>query len=475
MKKLLIFALGTLLLASCSSNNGELVGIYSRAWKDPKPYGMMLIPRGSFTMGPNDQDANWAMNSQTKTVSIDAFWMDETEITNGEYRQFVVYVRDSIVRERLADPAFGDDESFKITMDKKGNELETPVLNWNKSIPWKKYNEDQGRAIQSMYYSGYDATQLVPQLDATILNYKYIWVDYRQAALKENKFNAILGRYDRSTEGLGTTKDSVDVMIIKDTTYNLATGGLENKTVYRELARRGDFIQTKIVNVYPDTLCWIRDFTYAYNEPYMHMYFSHPGYGQYPVVGVTWEQAVAFCDWRTRTYNMALIRGGNPTVQEYRLPTEGEWEYAARGGRDFAMYPWGGQYIRDMKGCFLANFKPLRGNYGVDGFGITAPAGAVYPPNNYGLYNMAGNVAEWTGSAYDKSTPTFVHDMNPQYQYNAKSTDNIIRTRKVVKGGSWKDVGAFLQCGVKTYEYQTEARSYIGFRCVRSHIETGFR
>jgi len=420
-------------------------------------------------MGPNDQDANWAMNTQSKTVSLDAFWMDETEITNGEYKQFVYYVRDSIARERLADPAIGGDDTYQITMDKRGNEV-APRLNWNKPIPWGKANEDQARALDSMYYVGEDAIEIAPQLNGTILNYKYSWIDYKQAALKENKFDALKGRYDRSIKGLGVNKDSADVMVKKDTTFS-GPNGIENRTVHRELKRRGDFVQTKIINIYPDTMCWIRDFTYAYNEPYMKMYFSHPGYGKYPVVGVSWEQAQAFCDWRTKRFNTYQLKSGGVTVQDYRLPTEAEWEYAARGGRELAMYPWGGNYIRTTKGCFMANFKPNRGNYTEDGFMITAPTGAIYPPNDYGLYNMAGNVSEWTSSAYNESTLSFVHDMNPDYQYNAKSSDSEVNKRKVVKGGSWKDVGAFLQCGMRTYEYQSESRSYIGFRCVRSFIE----
>jgi formylglycine-generating enzyme required for sulfatase activity len=468
MKKLLFISMiALILLSSCSSSdNGELVGVYTKSWKEPVPYGMAFIKRGSFVMGQNDQEANWAMSGQSKTVSVDPFWMDETEITNGEYKQFVYWVRDSIARQKLAD---GGSEVYRISEDKKGNPINPPRINWNKKVPWTKPTEEEATAINQMFYTGNDAIELSRQLNGRILNYKYLWVDYVQAGLKVNKFNPLKGAYDRSTEGLGTTKDSADVMVKKDTAYYDEKGVIVNKTVYRQLNTRSDFISSKIINIYPDTMCWVRDFTYAYNEPYMKMYFSHPGYGEYPVVGVSWEQAQAFCHWRTVYYNSYQLSNGGVEVQAYRLPTEAEWEYAARGGRKLAMYPWGGPYVRTTKGCFLANFKPQRGDYTEDGYMIPAKVGS-YPPNDFGLYDMAGNVSEWTSSAYHESNYSFVHDMNPNYQYNAKSYDPDVMRRKVVRGGSWKDIAYFLQCGTRTYEYQQETRSYIGFRCVRSYI-----
>ena len=222
-----------------------------------------------------------------------------------------------------------------------------------------------------------------------------------------------------------------------------------------------------VVNVYPDTLCWTADFSYSYNDPSTSTYFWQPSYDEFPVVGVTWKQAYAFCIWRSNYLRDFLVEQGESPVNDYRLPTEAEWEYAARGGYDLNMYPWGNYYTRNQHGCFIANFKPLRGNYSDDG-GVKTIAVASFDPNDYGLYDMAGNVAEWTMDAYDESAYKLSHDLNPSYQYNAKPNDKPARKRKCIRGGSWKDVNLFLQASTRTYEYQDTARSYIGFRCVRS-------
>jgi formylglycine-generating enzyme required for sulfatase activity len=81
---------------------------------------------------------------------------------------------------------------------------------------------------------------------------------------------------------------------------------------------------------------------------------------------------------------------------------------------------------------------------------------------------MAGNVAEWTSSAFDEAAYSFTHDMNPNYEYSALPNESPVMKRKVVRGGSWKDIANYLQNGTRSYEYQDSAKSYIGFRCVRS-------
>ena len=471
MRKLVLFALtaAVIALTSCSKPKGQLTGIYENITPEATPYGMVRIPRGSFVMGPNDQSAIWAIQPSQRDVTVESFWMDITEITNGEYKQFVVWVRDSIARTQLARMEVDvlgleaeDAKYFSVKYDPY-NEAADPdtILNWKVKIPWNAkwtYEGDEEEnatylAVNSVFYQSGDKTE-ERQLNAHIMNYSYKWLARDQAKLPGNSFNPKTGKYH----------DWAEVTI--DTAYVDETGKIINKVIKKKLRQRGDLISRRIINIYPDTMCWMTEFTYSYNEPAMLNYFSHPSYGYFPVVGVTWEQAQAFCHWRNAQYQGVSKM---PRAQEYRLPTEAEWEYAARGGKLNSAYPWGGPYIRDAKGCFMANFKPLRGNYTEDGYFLPSSVG-TYDPNDYGLYDMAGNVSEWTDDTYDETTSSFALDMNPSYKYEAREGDLKIMRRKVLKGGSWKDVGAYLQCGMRDFEYQDVCRPSIGFRCVRTHI-----
>jgi formylglycine-generating enzyme required for sulfatase activity len=111
----------------------------------------------------------------------------------------------------------------------------------------------------------------------------------------------------------------------------------------------------------------------------------------------------------------------------------------------------------------------MRGNY-IDDGGFHTVKAYEYNPNNYGLYCMAGNVSEWTSNAFDESAYSYTHDLNPDYQYDAKDNEHYTKKRKVIRGGSWKDIGFYLQNGSRTYEYQDTAKAYVGFRCVISYI-----
>ncbi|MCK5068493.1 MAG: SUMF1/EgtB/PvdO family nonheme iron enzyme [Bacteroidales bacterium] len=458
MKRIVIFVVVAILIGSCSSyNTGELVGVDGRkAYAEPDPFGMVAIPNGSFVMGPSDQDVTWTQNSLSRTVAVDAFWMDETEITNNEYRQYVYWVRDSIIRKELANQGI-DDYILKDREDQPYEDMNgDPIINWD--APLDPSRDKEGNITQiiedlELYYTGEERLSLYfKEINPTKLIYNYYWVDLEQAANPRNGFR------------LDYTGGSAVPVVQYNGSVTRPSGEVE------EITGRSSFVNKDWVLVYPDTLVWVRDFTFSFNEPMTNMYFSSPSYDNYPVVGVTWKQANAFCIWRTSYLNQALINSGQTIVQDYRLPIEAEWEYAARGGLDHSMYPWGGVYLRNKLGCFIANFKPLRGNYTDDGSMYPARVGYYGVPNEYGLYDMAGNVAEWTITAYDPSAYVFSHDMNPYYNYNAKPDDPPVMKRKVIRGGSWKDIARYLQVSTRAYEYQDTTKSYIGFRCVRSYL-----
>lgn len=103
MKRILVI-LSLVVLYSCNKQNGELIGVQGREeWYQPDPFGMLFIPMGSYNMGPSDQDVPYAVTAQSKTVSVQAFYIDQTEISNNEYRQFVYHVKDSIARRILGE------------------------------------------------------------------------------------------------------------------------------------------------------------------------------------------------------------------------------------------------------------------------------------------------------------------------------------------------------------------------------------
>lgn len=296
--------------------NGEIVATARKGYKQTAPTGMVLIPGGSFLMGQADQDVMSGRVSMNKRMTVVPFYMDDTEISNHEYRTFVNYM--------MADSA------------------------------------------------------------------------------------TTLGE---------------------------------------------EFIRT---NLMPDSTVWKKDFSYHNGDQMTEHYYSNPAFDMYPVVGVSWDAAMYFSKWRTNQYNFYREENGQFRSPEFRLPSEAEWEWAARGGKEGAKYPWGNPYVANGKGCFLANFKPFRGNYRADGYVYTAPVNS-FNPNDYGLYNMAGNVAEWTRDAYSESYMPITWDLNPTFEDEDEP-------RKVIKGGSWKDVAYFLETGTVSYEYRTATRSYIGFR-----------
>ncbi len=413
----LILLSASTLIVSCGSSggNGQLIGSQNRpAWRTEIPYGMTTVPTGTLVVGGSDQDVNFELTARPKQVSIGGFYMDATEITNNEYRQFVQYVVDSISHTIL--------QHFKADNGAADAPSGNPAIDWRQKIDMR--NPEVQNQLATMYLSQDQWINGKKEIDVSKLVYKYEYLKMKDAA--KSKFN-------------------------------------RNKD-------RKQYIKQMAIDVYPDTLVWVRDFTYSYNEPHARNYFSHPAFDDYPLVGIRWDQANAFCYWRTEMWNSYRTSRGKPAIEDIRLPSEFEWEYAARGGKKNSPYPWGGPYTRNQKGCLLANFKPTRGNYQEDGGFKTVKADSYFP-NDFGLYNMAGNVSEWTITAYYENNNSFVHDHNPDIKYDHSKLDHETMKRKVIRGGSWKDVALYIQTGTRLYEYADTTKSYVGFRCITSMLK----
>ncbi|MEL0026200.1 MAG: SUMF1/EgtB/PvdO family nonheme iron enzyme, partial [Schleiferiaceae bacterium] len=262
MKKFLLGLTTAALLASCgSSDHGELVGVQDRpTWYPSEPYGMVYIPQGSFTMGNHDEDVPYAYTAPAKVVSIASFYMDQTEITNNEYRQFVHWVRDSIARVRLAeglvedfeyidlaeaeDPTYFQDYVALNYPDSMMRRLDwDPYLEWDKNrYPSPEYTE----VMESMYLAPEEQWLGYRHLDTRQLNYTFYWINKQKAASKLNRVE-----YDyRDEDGDGELFGYRDY--IKNTQAS---------------SDRSSFFEKETINVYPDTLVWIHDFTYSFNEP----------------------------------------------------------------------------------------------------------------------------------------------------------------------------------------------------------------
>ena len=202
----------------------------------------------------------------------------------------------------------------------------------------------------------------------------------------------------------------------------------------------------------PDTTVW-NQFG-SFSEPMVNLYFSHPAYDNYPVVGVTREGAELYCIYLTE---MSKELYGD-VINDFRLPFKEEWIYAAQAGNQQNAYAWNGPYLRDDEGNYLANFKHIgeenittdeNGNPVIiegaaasfieDGSFYTSPT-MTYYANDYGLYNMSGNVAE------------------------------MVAKENVSMGGHWYSTGHDIR--VDSEEEFTAANPFVGFRPVMTFLST---
>lgn len=194
-----------------------------------------------------------------------------------------------------------------------------------------------------------------------------------------------------------------------------------------------------------------------YQEPMVQYYHRHPAYADYPAVTISYEGATAYCRWLTEEYHKQEKRKFKKVI--FRLPTKEEWVYAARGGKENQPFPWGGPYVRNSRGMYLANFKEIDessakdttingekiisvDDYGVYNNNSTTPVKSYFP-NNYGLYNMSGNVSE------------------------------MLQEKGQTKGGNWNSMSYYLRIDAED-EFkgnQTEASPFVGFRVFVEVIE----
>lgn len=395
------------LAAGCgkSGPGGQLVGSPNYMnYKAPAPLGMVYVPTGVLKLGSSDEDIRGRNDALIRTTQVTGFYMDATEISNAEYRQFTNWVRDSMAHAQLGDFRDNDDGSQSVDMRRK--------------INWK--DQDVQDQLSNFFIPAEQSGWGKKEFNNSILVYNYEVFNYDEAVANPNQ-------------------------------------------------PRTNFISKHAIGIYPDTTVWVKQFSHSYNEPIALQYNWFPSFNNYPVVGVNWYQANAFCNWRTSLWKGEREKNRQYFEGKFMLPNEMQWEWAARGGRNESPYPWGGPYLVNKKGCYLANFKPQRGNYASDGGLYTVPVDR-YWANDYGLFNMSGNVSEWTSTTYFGNAYQAIADINPNVNYKMKENDPQYMKRMVVRGGSWRDVAYYLQVGTRDFEYADTAKAYIGFRCVYQQL-----
>lgn len=405
-----------LTLGACKTNKRKFADVPKtvayRGTELPAPPGMVYVPSGTILYKGIDDSSSVA-----RTVSVSAFFIDATEVSNFQYRTFVNWVADSVaITDYLQDDSYFLQPKGRVAAADSGARF----INWSKvgrnSPLWEKGTPEQRDRLQEMTMMRGGRRVLDPE------KAKYRLYYIRMAG--------------------GNT---------------------------------GEYIMDTI-SVWPKEDVWSADFPNAQMQVMDQNYFTNRIYDYNPVVGVTWKQARAYADWRGSQIAEEIKK--SPVLRDFdlifSLPTEVQWQYAAEGKIDPSDTTDRTvktiEHKKSGKEKLALNFKQGEGTYSRDGSTFTLPVKS-YTPNAFGVYNTAGNVSEWTFDAYSPSASAFVNDLNPVLLYDVPDSSNPLMKRKVVRGGSWKDNGNMLNSDTRSYEEQDMARSYIGFRCVMSAIE----
>ena len=460
-----LFASGTVMTQSAFAQKSRIRPVipYNHS-RLAAPPGMVYVPGGSTIIRYSQSSTD---SNAVKKVSLSSFFIDKTECTNQQFRQFTEWVIDSVaICGYLKDDAYFREEAGSDTTVKR-------------HIDWTK------------------------------VNHKRIW---------ESTNPEVMEKLKPMRDENGEIRKEFYTFTYK---YMKAYGS-------NPKAKVGEYT-TEVLNVYPDEKIWAKDLTNAQVDVMVENYFTTPPYDDYPVVGITWKQARAYAYWRTCTASAFTDVADYMKYYRliYSLPTEAQWVYAA--GQDMKAQNAKAKNIpdgftlerenvdkndkeaknattdstaktgdstavaatpkvdsaaqvvavietadsthvdRDEVGL-LENFKQDEGEYTTDGASFTLPVMA-YAPNDFGIYNMVGNVAEWVIDAYSPSTFAFVSDVNPELLYDADSTDVPAMKRKVVRGGSFMSSAKALSPYAREFELQDVAHCFIGFRLVMAAPE----
>ena len=463
------------------------------------PPGMVYIPGGSVTIKYSQSSTD---TNSKKRVSLTSFYIDKTEVTNQQYRLFTEWVIDSIAvvnylkDEKYFYPLPPSSTSNNNTADVSKKSIETVMADTTK--------KDSLSLAQK-------TTDVAPPPPVDTVNYtkrRINWSKVNHKEIFESNDPDIRSKIQPMLDAEGKIRQDLYTF----TYYYQRALGTNPK------AKVGD-ITSQTLNIYPDERIWVRDLTNAQVDILVENYFTTPPFDDYPVVGVTWQQARAFAYWRSKaSANYEWIADYLKYYRlNYNLPSEAQWVYAAGGDmknnetssdsnelppisdttavavHDTSVHdsaalsaiadldkqepaavadlnnankPKENTGIdRDKDGKLLENFKQDEGKYNEDGGTFTLPV-MSYSPNEFGIYNMVGNVAEWVLDAYSPSAFAFISDVNPVLLYDADSTEAEAMKRKVVRGGSFMSNARALSPYTRDEELQDKCHSYIGFRCI---------